>query len=67
MKPLPGVQNPIQMYKSVEEIIDDVEKLQKDVEENNLTELNQPLLKPLKDRRFQTKDKFIDIPNIKTH
>jgi hypothetical protein len=67
IKPAPGVDNPVQIYHDVEEILANIEELEKDIEQNNQISLNQPLLKSAKDRKLQSVDKFINIPNIETH
>jgi serine/threonine-protein kinase len=55
----------VKPYEDVNEIIMEVEKLQKDLNTNNVIELNQKLLKPFNERVFQNSSKMFSIKNEK--
>jgi hypothetical protein len=55
----------VRPYEDVNEIIMEVEKLQKDLNTNNILELNQKLLKPFNERAFQNSSKMFSIKNEK--
>jgi hypothetical protein len=55
----------VKPYTDVNEIIMEVEKLQKDLNTNNVVELNQKLLKSFNERSFQNSSKMFALKNEK--